>query len=63
MAKKGARELVGMICSICKSQNYVTERNKVNMAAKTDGPTKLNIKKYCKTCRKSTLHKETSKLK
>lgn len=61
MAKKGAREIVAMICSVCKSQNYVTERNKVNMDVKGKG--KLNIKKYCKKCRKSTPHKETSKLK
>ena len=57
MAKKGARELVGMICSVCKSQNYVTERNKINMEKK------LEIKKFCKTCRKVQLHKETTKLK
>jgi len=57
MAKKGAREIVGMVCSICKNQNYVTLRNKVNMEKK------LEIKKYCKLCRKSTLHKETTKLK
>ncbi len=61
MAKKGARELVGMICGVCKSQNYVTERNKVNMDTKGKG--KLQIKKYCKKCKKHTLHKETSKLK
>jgi large subunit ribosomal protein L33 len=57
MAKKGAREIVAMICSVCKSQNYVTMRNKVNMEKK------LEIQKFCKTCRKSTLHKETAKLK
>ena len=57
MAKKGAREIVGMVCSICKNQNYVTLKNKVNMEKK------LEIKKYCKLCRKSTLHKETTKLK
>jgi large subunit ribosomal protein L33 len=57
MAKKGARELVGMICSVCKSQNYVTERNKVNMEKK------LEIKKFCKICKKINLHKETAKLK
>lgn len=57
MAKKGARELVAMICSECKSQNYITQRNKVNMEQK------LQVKKYCKTCKKVTLHKETSKLK
>ena len=57
MAKKGAREFVGMICSVCKSQNYITQRNKVNIE------TKLQLKKYCNKCRKQTLHKETTKLK
>jgi large subunit ribosomal protein L33 len=57
MAKKGARELVALICSVCKSQNYITERNKINMEKK------LEIKKFCKVCRKVNLHKETTKLK
>ena len=57
MAKKGARELVAMICKECKSQNYVTERNKINMEKK------LEIKKWCKNCKKQTLHKESTKLK
>jgi large subunit ribosomal protein L33 len=57
MAKKGAREYVGMICNVCKSQNYITERNKINIEKK------LELKKYCKKCRKMTQHKETSKLK
>lgn len=58
MAKKGARELVALICTECKSQNYITERNKINMEGK-----KLQIEKYCKKCRKVTSHKETTKLK
>ena len=57
MAKKGARELVGMICSVCKSQNYITERNKINMEGK------LTINKFCKNCKKYTPHKESTKLK
>jgi large subunit ribosomal protein L33 len=57
MAKRGAREIVGLICSVCKSQNYATMRNKVNMEKK------LEIKKYCKRCKKVTPHKETTKLK
>ena len=57
MAKKGARELVALICSVCKNQNYITERNKINMEGK------LEVKKYCKFCRKHQIHKETSKLK
>ncbi|OGM06111.1 50S ribosomal protein L33 [Candidatus Woesebacteria bacterium GWB1_43_5] len=62
MAKKGAREIVGLICPVCKSQNYVTMRNKVNMQLKAKAA-KLSLKKYCKTCKKATLHKETAKLK
>jgi large subunit ribosomal protein L33 len=61
MAKKGAREIVGLICSVCKNQNYVTERNKVNMDTKGLG--KLNLKKFCRHCKKHTEHKETNKLK
>jgi len=57
MAKKGAREFVGMVCSVCKSRNYITQRNKVNIE------TKLQLKKFCNKCRKQTLHKETTKLK
>jgi len=61
MAKKGAREIVGMVCSVCKSQNYVTMRNKINLQDK--GLTKLVIEKFCKVCKKKTSHKETAKLK
>ena len=61
MAKKGAREIVGLVCTVCKNQNYVTERNKINMDTKGKG--KLQIKKYCKHCKKVQLHKETTKLK
>lgn len=57
MAKKGAREIVSLVCNECKSQNYVTERNKVNMEKK------LEIKKFCKKCHKHTSHKENTKLK
>ena len=57
MAKSGSREIVALICPVCKSQNYVTTRNKVNMEAK------LQVKKYCKRCKKHTVHKETTKLK
>lgn len=61
MAKKGARELVAMVCPLCKSQNYITERNKVNMDAKGKG--KLQLNKFCNRCKKYTPHKETAKLK
>lgn len=54
---KGSREIVALVCSVCKSQNYVTERNKVNMEKK------LELKKFCKRCKQIRLHKESTKLK
>lgn len=56
MAKKGSRIDLGMVCEVCKSVNYVVEKNKVN----TTSTLKLN--KFCKKCRKHTPHKETKKL-
>ncbi len=63
MAKKGAREIIGLICTVCKSQNYVTERNKINLQNSPKKITKLELKKFCKRCKQVTLHKETTKLK
>lgn len=58
MAKKGEAVLkLSMFCTVCKSRNYNTNRNKLNT---TD---KLVLKKYCKRCKKHTDHKETDKLK
>lgn len=56
MAKKGQRQLFALLCTVCKSQNYLTEKNKVNT------PDKLEFNKFCKTCRKVTPHKESQKL-
>lgn len=55
--KKSNRFLIALLCSVCGAQNYLTTRNKINR------PQKLSLKKYCKWCRKTTLHKETTKLK
>ncbi len=55
--KKGPRQIFGLKCSACGAFGYITEKNKV------ETPKKLQLKKYCKKCRKHTLHKETSKLK
>ena len=51
------QEVVALVCKTCKSQNYGTTRNKVNIEGK------LELKKFCKNCKKQTLHKESSKLK
>jgi large subunit ribosomal protein L33 len=56
MAKKEQRLLLAMICTVCKSQNYITERNKINTTEK------LVLNKYCPHCQKHTEHKETTKL-
>lgn len=48
--------ILAMVCTVCKSQNYITSRNKVNTTEK------IVLKKYCKRCRKHTEHKEKSKL-
>ncbi|MBU1126764.1 MAG: 50S ribosomal protein L33 [Patescibacteria group bacterium] len=57
MAKKGPRQILGLVCAICKSRNYITEKNRVNT------PDKLVFKKFCNKCKKTTAHKENSKLK
>ena len=59
MAKKskGTRLTLGLVCTVCKSRNYITQRNKLNT------PEKLVLEKYCKKCRKVQPHKEVEKLK
>lgn len=58
MAKKGEHRItIGLVCSVCKNRNYVTQKNKM------ETPEKLKLNKFCKFCRKVTEHKETDKLK
>ena len=47
------RVKVTMACSECKQRNYDTKKNKKN------DPDRLEMKKYCRFCRKHTLHKES----
>jgi large subunit ribosomal protein L33 len=56
MAKKGHRIIVALKCEACKSQNYITQRNKLNTKDK------LALQKFCNKCKKITKHKETDKL-
>ena len=42
-----------LACGDCKNRNYSTVKNKKN------NPERLEMNKYCKFCRKHTLHKET----
>ncbi|MBI4654917.1 MAG: 50S ribosomal protein L33 [Nitrospirae bacterium] len=47
------QDIILLQCSECKNKNYSTTKNKKNT------PDKINIKKYCRHCRKHTMHKET----
>jgi large subunit ribosomal protein L33 len=47
------REIISLACSECRRRNYSTTRNK----KKT--PDRLEIKKYCRFCRKHQIHKES----
>ncbi|MEK7124974.1 MAG: 50S ribosomal protein L33 [Patescibacteria group bacterium] len=39
-------------CSVCKKANYFTTRNKKKVERK------IELQKFCASCRKRTLHKE-----
>ena len=47
------RVKVTLACTECKQRNYDTMKNKKN------NPDRLEMNKYCRFCRKHTLHKET----
>ena len=54
--KYGGAEMrvkITLACSECKQRNYDTKKNKKN------DPDRLEMNKYCRFCRKHTLHKET----
>jgi large subunit ribosomal protein L33 len=46
------RTIVTLNCTVCKNRNYHYAMGKKKTY-------KIEIKKYCPTCRKHTLHKET----
>jgi large subunit ribosomal protein L33 len=47
------RNILTLSCTECKRRNYSTAKNKRTT------PDKLELKKYCRFCRKHTVHKET----
>ncbi|MDA8123141.1 MAG: 50S ribosomal protein L33 [Candidatus Deferrimicrobiota bacterium] len=47
------RDIITLACSECKNRNYTTTKNKKTMSDK------LELKKFCPSCRKHTNHKET----
>lgn len=44
--------LLRMKCTVCKSANYYTSKNKKKVERK------IELKKFCKKCKKRTPHKE-----
>ncbi len=50
MAKNVNRPNVCLVCTECKRENYVTSKKKTTA--------KLEQKKYCRWCKKVTVHKE-----
>lgn len=50
---KSKREQIILECTECKNRNYNTTKNKAN------NPERLEVKKYCPKCQKTTAHKET----
>ena len=54
MAKKGeVREIIRLVCTEDSKHYVVTSKNKRNT------PDRLELKKYCRWCRKHTAHRET----
>jgi large subunit ribosomal protein L33 len=47
------RDIVILQCGGCKRRNYNSTRNKKTSQSK------LELKKYCRFCRKHTVHKES----
>ena len=47
------REIITLSCGECKRRNYSTTKNKRNTTER------LELAKYCRWCRKHTVHRET----
>ena len=53
MAKSDVRPKITLACVECKNRNYITRKNRRN------DPDRIELKKFCPTCKKHTEHKET----
>jgi len=47
------RDIVSLACTACKRRNYSTTRNKKKTTER------LEMKKFCPSCRAHTVHKES----
>jgi len=48
-----ARNKICIACTECKQRNYNSMKNKKNT------PERIELQKYCRFCKKHTLHRET----
>jgi len=48
-------QLIKLACSKCKNTNYWSRKNKKKVERK------IELKKFCNTCRAKTMHKESKK--
>jgi large subunit ribosomal protein L33 len=46
------REMITLQCGDCKNRNYATTKNRKKH------PDRVELRKFCNTCRKHTAHKE-----
>jgi large subunit ribosomal protein L33 len=56
--KKDARGYVALECTECKEHRGVSKENYFVEKSRTNTPERLEISKYCPTCKKHTTHKE-----
>jgi large subunit ribosomal protein L33 len=50
---KESRVVITLACSNCRQRNYSTSKNKRNTTER------LELRKFCPTCRTHTIHRET----
>ena len=53
LVEKSETDNIIIACTECKQRNYDSQKNKKN------DPDRIEVKKYCKFCKKHTVHKET----
>jgi large subunit ribosomal protein L33 len=52
MAKKEDRVVIDLACTECRERNYTTQKNR------RSDPDRLELRKYCRRCRRAQLHRE-----
>jgi len=52
MAAKENRIVITMACTDCRARNYTTSKNRIKH------PERLELRKYCPSCRRHVPHRE-----